>query len=454
MPSLTPLPKRITSDNAYVQRAARYAENRRYYAGEQTRGRRARGVRGLTVRNYTALFIDTATAHMGSPRISWGDDELANAHEEHYAAVMAAHDGELFEYETETACAVDGDAAVKVTWDDQERRVRLQRVDPATIWIEGRPDDPLATETVAQRYTLSIEDAPVMFGGQLVTSFGSRRKATITEGWRTDTWEVWLEDELMLSERNPYGFIPYIVFPNFRGPADRWGTSDGQRIREQQDTKNQTGSDTDNLARVSGNIVTVSGADDGDLAVEPGAVWYLPEGARADVLDVMRGNLLEQRIAYEQHLEAELHALARIPKTALGEAGNAPSGLALQVQLGPLVRLVHRKRLTRSAALRSRARYIAALGTKFGGLPEIGDRLPTVLWDDPIPSDRSDDLSNAETEVRLGRSVRAVLASIGVEDPDAELAARRQEIADGLAAPVNTPGVVDHGTGNPHSTGV
>ena len=449
-----PLPRSIASDQAFQARRARYEENRRYYRGEQRT--QAQRNRNTTPRNFTALFIDTVSAHMGGSRVSFGDDALAEELEQFHEFVMDDHDSEQLDSDAEISCATDGDAVQKVTWDDREQRVRLQRVDPLAIWVKTRPDDPSTIETVAQQYEVVADDAPFLFGDQLVNALGSARKGRITEEWTRDFWRVWLNEQPMLMEPNPYrGRIPYIINPNYRNPGDPfWGRGDPERIRPLQDLLNSTAADTDWLAQVEGMILVLEGATQGTMTIRPGAVLELPEGAKASTLDMMK-NTLTQRLLLHADILADMHAIARIPKTALGQSDSKLSGIALQVQLGPLVRFVHRKRLVRSAALRNRARLIAALGAQFGQVSGEPLLPPRIDWDDAIPSDRAADLDNAVTELTLGRDAEAVLRSIGVDDPAAELRARASQVAAGLIGPAGIQGGFNGRTaGSAASSGV
>ena len=180
---------------------------------------------------------------------------------------------------------------------------------------------------------------------------------------------------------------------------------------------------------LAGSVVVLSGtaSEDGNFPVMPGAVWELPEGARAEVLDLVKGNGVSQRLEYLTSVQTSMHELARVPQTAVGVTAGQLSGLALQIQLGPLARLIARKRLYRSSALRTRALLIAALGHQFGLCPSTST-LPAVNWRDAIDTDREMELRNAQAEEALGRDAEAVLRSIGVDDPAAELAARRQQV--------------------------
>lgn len=429
--SATPLPRLITSDNDRAQRVRAYDENRRYYDGDHKVTRSTRSGRApaeAAPRNYSALFVDTVTAHMGRPVVTFGeDDEQADTFTEYLAETLAEEDGEVLDYDAEVSCAVDGDAAQKVTWDDEEQRVRVALVDPARLWVRHRPDNIREVEAIAEQYVIDASSGPVLFPGGAVRAVVTR--TMVTEVWTRTSWEVWLAETLEMSVPNPYGFIPYVLYPNWRSPGKFWGRGDPARLRRLQDRINSAANDLDTFMEIASNVLVLEGVDDhGDLAIRPGAILDMPAESKAYVLDLLTGDMAGQRLAHLGELRDAIHGLGRIPVSALGNLGRDISGTALQIELGPLVRLVNQKRLYRTAALRRRAQLVVALGARFGGLPELPPGMrPSVNWDDAIPADRGDELSNAEAELRLGRSRASILRTLGVEDPAAELAARVAE---------------------------
>lgn len=430
-----PLPKLISSDTAYSTRLERYAENRRLYAGEHVqREQRNRRPRYRSPRNYIGLFADTIVAHMGAPHVSFGVGEPADTMDAYHAATLAANDAEQMDYDAEVGATVTGDGVWKVTYDEGAHRPRVVAVDPARVWAQPQPGDPHTPALIAEQYQLAPDEFPAVFGPNLKP--GTTRPALMTEAWTDDSWQIWENNELRLDEPNPYGVNPYVLYPNIRtATPSLWGVGDPWRLRDLQDTLNQANEDLDAEMRLAGTIVVLEGVtDSSDIAVQPGSIWTLPEEAKAYLLDYFGSGGPAARLTYAASVRRDMHALARIPEDALGAteglaAGNL-SGIALQVRLGPLIRLVARKRLYRSAALRRRAQLIAALGVQFDGLPALDPgTVPAVTWTEAVPSNRADELSNGETELRLGRSRAAVLRSVGVEDPGAELAARRAEAA-------------------------
>ena len=48
----------------------------------------------------------------------------------------------------------------------------------------------------------------------------------VVEEWTGDRWLVTVAGQTARDERNPYGWLPYLVLPNNAGGAEFWGESD------------------------------------------------------------------------------------------------------------------------------------------------------------------------------------------------------------------------------------
>ena len=90
-----------------------------------------------------------------------------------------------------------------------------------------------------------------------------------------------------------------------------------------------------------------------DIAVQPGAVWGIPEKARAYLLDLLQGGGAGLHVEFTNLLRT-FHDLAEVPRSAFGETKHALSGVALEMELDPLPKKVERKRLIRGPAFRRR----------------------------------------------------------------------------------------------------
>ena len=81
---------------------------------------------------------------------------------------------------------------------------------------------------------------------------------------------------------NPYGFIPFVTYPNLREPKKFWGISDLCQLMLSQRELNRAMSQLAKILELSGNPIAVleNVEESEDIGVRPGAVWNLPEDAR------------------------------------------------------------------------------------------------------------------------------------------------------------------------------
>jgi hypothetical protein len=270
---------------------------------------------------------------------------------------------------------------------------------------------------VASRYALNSEEAAVSYGLEL-----SAKRSFLTEVWTEETFELWLDEKLLESKPNPYGFIPFVIFPNLREPKRFWGVSDLDEIMEPQRELNRALSQLSRILELSGNPIAVleNVEQSEDIAVRPGAVWNLPEDTRAYLLDLLQGGGVGLHINYVDLLYRTLHDIAEAPRAAFGGSGRDLSGVALEIELQPLLQRVWRKRLIRSVAYRKRSGMILRLLEKYRGLDFNGVD-PSISFSPVLPRDLSVVVGNEQTMVQSGiHSRRKAMNELGIKDPDAE----------------------------------
>ena len=51
-------------------------------------------------------------------------------------------------------------------------------------------------------------------------------RSTVIELWTDRKFELWIDDTLFERKANPYGFIPFVIYPNLREPKKFWGVSE------------------------------------------------------------------------------------------------------------------------------------------------------------------------------------------------------------------------------------
>jgi hypothetical protein len=226
----------------------------------------------------------------------------------------------------------------------------------------------------------------------------------------------------MERKANPYGFIPFVLFPNLREPKKFWGVSDIPPLIEPARELNRALSQLSLILELSGNPIAVleNVENAQDIAVQPGAVWEIPEQAKAYLLDLLQGGGVKLHVDYIDLLYRTLHDLSESPRTAFGDNQRGLSGIALEMELHPLMQKVRRKRLIRSAAYRRRNEMVLRIIEQMTG-EEFGRHRLRTIWGPLLPRDRERMVRDEEILVGAGiHSRRRAMDELGVEDPDAE----------------------------------
>jgi hypothetical protein len=198
-----------------------------FYEGRQWTGR-ASGEKQLTF-NYARVVIDKLTSYlMGGMKLSVTPAEATEeagkrARKAESALNRAAQLNNLqqLDFDTELDCAVLGDGAYKVIWDGEANEVRVTSPDVQGLYAWWRVDDNTRMWRVASRYSLSAADAQTLYGVKTRS-----KSCAITEVWTDEIFELWCDNAAVERKPNPYGAIPFIIFPNLRQPKRCWGLSD------------------------------------------------------------------------------------------------------------------------------------------------------------------------------------------------------------------------------------
>jgi hypothetical protein len=431
-----------------------YKEMLDFYQGKQWPGRERWGEKRLTF-NYARVFIDKITSYLMSginftvePVRDTPEGQAAAERAEKLLTRVYQDNGlEQTDFETETDCAVLGDACYKVVWDNQSQKVRTTTPDIQGIFAWWMGDDIARVWRVASRYRLSEEEVemlypksqiPGLYPDLSLTGYSKsqisnpnvwipdhvRNGSTIVEVWTEKEFELYMEGRLIEKKANPYGFIPFIIFPNLREPKQFWGTSDLVQIREPQEELNRAFSQISHILEISGNPVAVleNVEESTDIAVRPGAVWNIPEDAKAYLLDLLQGGGLKQHLDYIDMLYRAMHDLSESPRAAFGGANLDLSGTAMQIELYPLIQKVLRKRAIRTSVYNKRNQMILKLLEIFGG-EKTGDLRPRVVWGQILPQDKVQLVNNETALVQNGiHSRKRAMDEVGVKDPEAEFA--------------------------------
>ncbi len=399
-----------------------------FYHGRHWEDRLRRGEKQLTF-NYAKVVVDKITSYLMA-----GVSCVVEAEQDSAKAIARARKADQtlrrvyeenrlrqLDFETEIDCAILGDACFKVTWDTETKSVRVTTPDIQGVYAWWRGDDTSKLWRVACRYHLDAEEAEALYGAS-----PSGDTTEVVEVWTDDCFDLWLNKAQIDSKPNPYGFIPFVIYPNIKEPKRFWGISDLKQLEEPQRELNRAVSQLSRILELSGNPIAVLENVEGseDIAIRPGAVWNIPEDAKAYLLDLLQGGAVGLHIDYINLLYRIMHDVAESPRAAFGGTDRDLSGVALELELQPLLQKLERKRLIRSDAYNRRNRMILSLFERYGGgVTGLGRCHLRTRWQPVLPQDLTRLVANEQTLVQNGiHSRRHAMTELGVKDPEAEFA--------------------------------
>ena len=461
---------------AEQERLRRYAGYLDFYNGKQWA--KTRPGRTNLVVNYTRAIVDKAVSYLLGQGVNFavpdqGDDgetgrggdreigaltpwtcplagpRLSQRERENRAAraeallyrVYEENDLEAVDVQGAINGAVLGDTVFKVFWQGAgvggqgtgDGRIRVVNIDPFTFFPRWAADDPATLLSVEVAYQL-----PAGAGGGQVSGAGGQetiaslrpapdlRSLTplvdVIESWTDTEFGLTVGDREVVRTVNPYGFIPFVHIPNARPANEFWGISDLRDVMPLNRELNERMSDVADVIRFHSDppVVFKGVREHSSLAVGPGTVWDLPEGAEVELLE-WRG----QTPAVQEHIERvmrALHDVAETPKTAFGDSGRLLSGVALETELQPLIQKTLRKRIWWSAGLRRRNRYILRIA-ELQGMGSFAPYRSKIIWSPLLPADNESEVRNNVALVSAGlRSRRTAMDRLGEESPEDELA--------------------------------
>ncbi|MFP3898204.1 MAG: phage portal protein [Dehalococcoidia bacterium] len=405
-----------------TDRRARYLQNLNFYQGQhwETRTRHRQ-----LVFNYAKAVVDKVTSFLmhGASFTCFpaaqGEDALARARRAEELINQVRHDNNLdqLDYETEVDTAVLGDGCYKVTWDADQKRIRVTAPDVSGIFAWWIGDDLSRVWRVASRYTLDQDEVTVLYGRD-----PGRKTATVTELWTADEFSLYIENALIESRPNPYGFIPFIIFPNVRDPKHFWGVSDIPVIMQPQRELNRAFSQLSRILELSGNPIAVleNVSEAEDIKVQPGALWTIPEDAKAYLLDLLQGGGVRLHIDYIDHVYRTMHDVSETPRAAWGGVERELSGAALRIELGSLIQKVIRKRLVRTNVYYRRNAMIITLAEIYMK-HDFHDVNHRMVWGPILPQDTDRQAQTEQLLVQAGvHSRRTAMDQMNIQDPDEE----------------------------------
>lgn len=473
-PASSPAPIRPDVQTAADQaRLRRYAEYLDFYNGRHWT--RSRPGRSNLVLNYARTVVDKGVSYLlgrgvnfavqVAAGINHGDTEDTERGREQdrdggtegrdEAERAARAEALLYEvYEENDLEAIDiqgaingavlGDTVFKLFWESgraggrrdtgargrgEMGRIRVVNIDPFTFFPTWAEDDPSTLLSVRLVYQLSAEEASRRYGDSLPIAPSSRTSVTVTEEWTPAGFALAVGGVEVERRPNPYGFIPFVHIPNARPANEFWGVSDLRDVIPLNRELNERMSDMADVIRFHADppVVFKGVMEHSNLAVGPGTVWDLPEGADVQLLE-WRG----QSPAVQEHVKRvmrAIHDVAETPKTAFGDSGRLLSGVALETELQPLIQKTLRKRAWWNAGLRRRNRQILRIA-EIVGLGSFAPYRSKVIWPPLLPADSEAEVRNNVALVSAGlRSRQTAMDRLGEESPEEELARIEVELS-------------------------
>ncbi len=223
-------------NNRDIDRLKSYKELLEFYHGQHWEGYARRGEKRLTF-NYAKVVIDKITSYLMTgitftvEPAQDSDEVRVRAQRAEQALYQVYEDNNLeqLDFETEIDCAILGDACLKVIWDAETKSVKITAPDIQGIYAWWVGDDTSRVWRVASKYSLTSDEAEILYK---VKPKG--KTAHIVELWTAQEFELWLDNALVEKKPNPYGFIPFIIYPNLREPKKFWGISDVYQLIQPQ----------------------------------------------------------------------------------------------------------------------------------------------------------------------------------------------------------------------------
>ena len=430
-------------------RLRRYSEYLEFYNGRQWA--KPRQGRSNLVLNYARAIVDKGVSYLLGRGINFAvppagpspeEQARAAAAEELLYRVYEENDLEAVDVQGALNGAILGDTVFKLFWGpgaggQGTEGIRVVNIDPFTFFPRWAGDDPSALLSVYLVYRLPAEEAALRWDDAGTRGRGDTEKGPIsprpafsasprpvvevTEEWTPTEFALTVGDREAVRTANPYGFIPFVHIPNARPANEFWGVSDLKDVVPLNRELNERMSDMSDVIRFHSDppVIFKGVSEHSNLAVGPGTVWDIPEGAEVELLE-WRG----QAPTVGEHVERvmrALHDVAETPKTAFGDSGRLLSGVALETELQPLIQKTLRKRAWWNAGLRRRNRYLLRIA-ELKGLGGFAPYRSRVIWPPLLPTDSEAEVRNNVALVSAGlRSRRTAMDRLGEENPEAEM---------------------------------
>lgn len=276
---------------------------------------------------------------------------------------------------------------------------------------------------------------------------------SLTELWTESDYQVFINDELIESNENPLGVIPFVHIANTKVTSTPWGLSDLQDITDLNRQYNEVATLAADIADYFGSPQTIIfGAKSNNLERGPKKVWAIPND-KARVENLALNGELDQVLNFLQVIKEKIHELAMIPVNAFGmpQQISNTSGVALSLQFLPLMQTTRQKQTQYASGfqrlneliIRTAALYMPEMlildpsrdaPLEEGQLSELDPRDPLtyrneVRFASPLPLDKLVALNEIQMKMGLGlESKKGALEVLGEQYPAEKLQELMEEL--------------------------
>ncbi len=248
---------------------------------------------------------------------------------------------------------------------------------------------------------------------------GSPETVEVVEILGADWWQRY-EDRLLVAEGpNALGRIPIVHVQNIASPGTYAGQSDVEPLIPLQDELNTRLSDrAHRVTYQSFKMYLGKGIDDFlERPVGPGQMWAT-QNLQASIEEFGSDDGSPSEDIHIEQVRQALDKMSGVTPLAAGllrdKLGNLSSATALKITLSGLLSRTARKRLTFADGLQGIVELALDWLDRSGVLPtKPADRRIEIHWPNPLPTDETQRLHDAQIKQQLGVPADRILAELG-----------------------------------------